>query len=169
MFASAKLAERAIGRFPVFSSALATALRTADYWMRVEARRQLLGFLVDDNHVDPARLLIDDLDVDGLVKEAAHVHAVNGLNSHGIRNVLVERARVLQGEAVLRDAVSAMGASAGRDALVEAALRQTSVDMAWLLSSPTLKQERRIELIRSVLVATTSLPFSPASRRWQRQ
>ncbi len=157
MFASAKLAERAISRFPVFSSALATALRTADYGVRAEARRQLLKLLVDDHHVDPARLLMDDLDVDGLVKEAAHVHAVNGLNSHGIRNVLVDRARVLQGEAALRDAVSAMGASAGGDALVEATLRQTPEDMAWLLSSPTLKQERRIELIRSVLAAATSL------------
>jgi len=156
MFASAKLAERGISTFPAFSSALATALRTADYEVRAEARRRLLGLLVDDRHVDPARLLIDDLDADGLVKEAAHVHAVNGLSSHGIRNILVERARVLQREAVLRDAVSAMGASAGGDALVEATLRQTPEDMAWLLSNPTLKQERRIELIRSVLAAANS-------------
>ncbi|MEB1609683.1 hypothetical protein VDQ74_07225 [Xanthomonas campestris pv. campestris] len=157
LFASAKLAEGAIGRFPVFSSALATALRTADYGVRAEARRQLLGLLVDDDHVDPARLLIDDLDVNGLVKEAAHVYVINGLSSHGIRSVLVERARVLQGEVVLRDAVSAMGASAGGDALVEATLRQTPEDMAWLLISPTLKHERRIKLIRSLLAAANSL------------
>ncbi|MBQ4853589.1 hypothetical protein IMW82_02710 [Rhodanobacter sp. B2A1Ga4] len=157
LFASAKLAEGTVGRFPVFSSALATALRTADDGVRAEARRRLLGLLVDDRHVDPARLLIDDLDVDDLVKEAAHVHAVNGLSSPGIRSVLVERARVLQAEAVLRDAVSGMSASAGRDALVEATLGQTPADMDWLLTSPALKQGRRIELIRSLLAAANSL------------
>jgi hypothetical protein len=157
MFASANLAERAIGTFPVFSTALATALRAADYGVRMNARRHLLGLLVEDHHIEPAQLLIDDLDADGLVKTAEHVHAINGLSSHRIRNALVERARVIQGEAVLRDAVSVMGTSAGGDALVEATLHQTSGDMAWLLSSPTLKHERRIELIRSLLAAANSL------------
>lgn len=157
LFASAALAEGAIGRFPVISSALAKALRTADDGVRAEARRQLLGLLVDDHHVDPARLLIEDLDADGLVNEAEHVLAVNGLRSPGIRNILVERARVLQSEAVLRDAVSAMEASAGGDALVEATLRQTPADMSWLLSSPTLKQGRRIKLVRSLLTTANAL------------
>jgi len=157
LFASASLAEGTIGRFPVFSFALAAALRTADDDVRAEARRRLLGLLVDDSHVEPARLLVNDLDADGLVKEAAHVHAVNGLNSAKIRAVLVERARALQAEAVLRDAVSGMGASAGGDALVEETLRQTPADMDWLLTSPALKRSRRIELIRSLIAAANSL------------
>ncbi len=151
LFASTTLAEGTVSKFPVCSSALASALRTADDGVRAEARRRLLGLLVDDHHVDPARLLIDDLDADGLVEETAHVNAVNGLSSPGIRSVLIERARALQAEAVLREAVSGMGASAGGDALVEATLHQTATDMDWLLSSPALTQRRRIQLIRSLL------------------
>ena len=109
LFASASLAEGTIGRFPIFASALAAALRTADVGVRAKARRRLLGLLVDDRHVEPARLLIGDLDTNGLIKEAAHVHAVNGLSSSEIRSVLVERARTLQADAALRDAVSVMG------------------------------------------------------------
>jgi hypothetical protein len=157
LFASASLAEGAVGRFPGFSLALAAALRTADEVVLAEARQRLLGLLVDDSHVEPARLLLNDLDADGLVKEAAHVHAVNGLSSADIRTVLVEQAQVLQAEAVLRDAVSGMGASAGRDALVEATLRHTPSDMDWVLTSPTLTHNRRIELIRSLVAAANSL------------
>ncbi|KWF15209.1 hypothetical protein WL82_28925 [Burkholderia ubonensis] len=153
LFASASLAEGTLGRFPVLSFALAAALRTADDGVRAEARRLLLGLLVDDTHVEAARLLVSDLDTDGLVKEAGHLNAVNGLSSAEIRGVLVERARALQADAVLRDAVSKMGASAGGDALVEATLRPTPADMYWLLTSPALKGSRRIELIRSLLVA----------------
>ncbi|KRG60217.1 hypothetical protein [Stenotrophomonas nitritireducens] len=156
LFASAKLAEEAIGRFPVFSSALTMALRTADDEVRAEARRQLLGLLVDDHHVDPARLLIHDLDFDGLIKEVTHIHAVNGLSSPGMRSVIIERVRALQAEVALRDAVIGMGASAGGDALVESMLRQTPADMNWLITSPMLKQGRRIELIRSLLATANS-------------
>ena len=157
LFASASLAEGTIGRFPIFASALAAALRTADVGVRAKARRRLLGLLVDDRHVEPARLLIGDLDTNGLIKEAAHVHAVNGLSSSEIRSVLVERARTLQADAALRDAVSVMGASAGGDALVEATLRQTPADLNWLLATRALKQDRRIELIRSLLAAAPPL------------
>lgn len=157
LFASAPLAEGTVGRFPVFSSALASALRTADEGVRAEARRRLLGLLVDDRHVEPARLLIDDLDADGLIKEAAHVNSVNGLSSPEIRGVLVARARVLQADTALREAVCSMGASAGGDALVEATLRQTPTDMDWLLTSAGLKPGRRVELIRSLLAAANPL------------
>lgn len=151
LFASAMLAEGCVSRFPVISSALASALRTADDGVRAEARCRLLGLLVEDHHADPAQLLIDDLDADDLVKETIHVNTVNGLRSPAIRSILVERARALRAEALLRDAVSGMGASAGGDALVEATLRQTATDMDWMLSSPALTQHRRIELIRSLL------------------
>lgn len=157
LFASASLAKGMVGRFPVLSSALAAALRTADDDVRAEARRRLLGLLVDDSHVEPARLLVNDLDADELVKEAAHIHAVNGLNSAEIRSVLVERARALQAEAILRDAVSGMSASAGGDALVEETLRQTPADMDWLLTSSALKRSRRIELIRFLMTAANPL------------
>lgn len=157
LFASALLAKEALEKFPVSSFALATALRTADDGVRAEARLLLLGLLIDDSHGDAARLLINDLDADDLVKEAAHLHAVNGLSSGEIRGILVERARVLQADAVLRDAVSKMGESAGGDALVEATLRQIPADMDWLLTSPTLQRSRRIELIRSLLGAANFL------------
>ncbi|MBW8468760.1 MAG: hypothetical protein K0M67_10900 [Thiobacillus sp.] len=157
LFASTSLAEGAVGRFPAFSISLAAALRTADDGVRAEARLLLLDLLVDDAHVEPARLLVEDLDTDSLVKEAKHVHAVNGLSSAEIRGVLVERARALQVEALLRDAVSEMGACAGGDALVEATLRQTPADMDWLLTSLALNRSRRIELIRSLLDAANSL------------
>lgn len=157
LLASASLAERIISRFPTFSSALASALRTADEGVRAEARQRLLGLLVEDAHIEPARLLVDDLDVDGLVEETLHVHAVNGLSSSEIRDVLIERSRVLHAESVLRDAVSDLDASAGGDALVEASLRQTSTDMEWVLSSPSLKRHRRTELVRFMLSAAEPL------------
>jgi hypothetical protein len=151
LFASASLAEGTVGRLPVFSSALAAALRTANDGVREEARRRLLGLLVDDRHVEPARLLINDLDAEGLIKEAAHVNAVNGLSSSEIRSVLVERARALQADAALREAVSEMGASVGGDALVEATLRQIPADLNWLLETRALKPVRQALLIRSLL------------------
>ena len=157
LFASESLAEETISVFPIFSSALAAALRTADDEVRAEARRRLLGLLIDDFHAEPARLLVDDLDAEGLVKEAVHVHAINGLRSPEIRTVLVQRARTIQAEAVLREVVSGMSTSVGGDALVEATLRHTSVDMDWLLNSPTLKLSRRIEMIRSLLASANSL------------
>ena len=157
LFASAPLAEETVGRFPVFSSALASALRIADEGVRAEARRRLLGLLVEDRHVEPARLLVDDLDLDGLIREAAHVHSANGLSSPEIRGVLVARGQALQADAALRDAVCAMGATAGRDALVEATLRQTSADMDWLLTTPSLEQGRRVKLIRSMLGSASPL------------
>ncbi|MER9291871.1 hypothetical protein NKI44_27120 [Mesorhizobium sp. M0614] len=157
LFASASLAQGTVGRFPVVSSALAAALRTTDDGVREKARKRLLGLLVDDRHVEPARLLINDLDAEGLIKEAAHVNTVNRLSSPEIRSVLVERARTLQANAALREAVSAMGASVGGDALVEATLRQTSADLEWLLGTAALKPPRRIELIRSLLTTATPL------------
>lgn len=157
LFASAAFAEKTIGKFPAISSALAAALRTADDSIRAEARRRLLGLLVEDFQVEPARLLIDDLDVNGLIKEAAHLHAVNGLSSPEIRGILVQRAQALQAEAVLREAVSVMGVSAGSDALVAATLRHTPADIDWLLTNPVLKQSRRIEFIRSLLAGADAL------------
>jgi len=156
LLASESFAERALGRFPNFSFPLADALRAADDSVRVEARRLLLGLLVEDSHAEAARVLIDELDVEALVEEAAHLHAVNGLGSAEIRAALVERAWTLQAETVLRDAACEMGASTGRDALVQATLRQSPADIKWLLSSPALKDRRRIELIRSLLAAANS-------------
>lgn len=157
LFASALLAKGAVGRFPVFSSALAAALRTADDGVRQEAKRRLLGLLVDDFHVEPARLLINDLDAEGLIKEAAHVNAVNQLSSSKIRSVLVERARELQVDTALREAVNAMDESVGGDALVEATLHQTPADLEWLLETAALKPMRRSKLIRSLLATATPL------------
>jgi len=157
LFASASLAEGTVGRFPVFSSALAAALRTADDGVREEARRRLLRLLVDDRHVEPARLLINDLDAEGLIKVAAHVNAVNRLSSSEIRRVLVERAQELQAEVALREAVSAMDASIGADALVEATMRQIPADLEWLLGTAALKPMQRSQLIRSLLATASTL------------
>jgi hypothetical protein len=157
LFASASLAEGAVGKFPVFSFSLAAALRSADEGVRAKARLVLLGLLVDDFHVEPARLLVNDLDAEGLIKEAGHVHAVNGLSSAEIRGVLVERAQALQAVAVLRDAVSEMNVSIGSNALVEATLRQTPADIDWLLTSHALKRSRQVELIRLLLAPANSL------------
>lgn len=156
LFASTSLAEGMLGRFPAFSFALAAALQTADDSTRAKAIQRLLGLLVDDSHVEPARLLIDDLDADELVTAATHVYAVNGLSSAEIRGVLVGRARKLQADAVLREAVSDIGTSAGAYALVKATLQHTAADMYWLLNSSTLKRRWRIELIRSLLATASS-------------
>ena len=156
LFASAVLADATIKRFPDLSFALTSALRTADESVRIEARLKLLGLLVDDCHVEPARLLVNDLDASALGEEAVHVNSVNGLRSPEIRGVLLDRARALQAEGLLRDAVSQSGSSIGGDALVEASLRHTPSDMAWVLTSPTLKSSRRMKLIRSMLAAADS-------------
>jgi hypothetical protein len=157
LFASVSLAQGTVGKFPDFSFPLAAALRTADDDVRAKARQLLLGLLVDDFHVEPVRLLVNDLDAKGLIKEAAHLHAVNGLSSAKIRGVLVERAQGLQALATLRDAVSEMPASSGSNALVEASLRQTPADMDWLLTCPALDRSRQIELIRLLLTGANSL------------
>jgi hypothetical protein len=157
LFASSPLAEGTVGRYPVFSTVLASALRTADEGVRTEARRRLLGLLVEDRHVEPARLLIDDLDIDGLITEAAHLNSVNRLSSSEIRSVLVARAQALQAETALRNAVCSMGASAGGDALIDATLRQTPADIEWLLSSSVLSSHRRGEMIRSLLSTANPL------------
>lgn len=151
LFASSNLAVGTVGRFPAFSTALAEALRTADDDMRLEARRRLLALLVDDRHVEPARLLIDDLNLEELLKEAAHVGTANQFASAGIRTVIVDRARILNAEQALRDAVSAMGAGAGANALVEATLHPTASDLGWIFSSHALDQKRRSELMRWLL------------------
>lgn len=156
LFSSASLAEGAVGQFPVISSSLAAALRTAGNGVRAEARRRLLGLLVDDSHVEAAQLLINDLDTDDLIKEAAHVHSVNGLSSAKIRVILVERARALHAEPVLREAVSGMRTGAGVDALVEATLHHTTADMEWILANSTLMHGRRIELVRSLIAASNA-------------
>jgi hypothetical protein len=155
LFASTSLAEGTLGRFPAISSALSAALQTADDGVRNEATRRLLGFLVDDFHAESARLLINDLDVEGLIKEAAHVNSVNRFSSAEIRSILLERARELEADKALRDAVSAMEDSMGGAAIVEATLRQTAADLEWLFETPTLKPMRREKLIRSLLSAAT--------------
>lgn len=153
LFASPSLAAGTVGRFPAFSGALAEALRGADDGVRHEARRRLLGLLVDDRHVEPARILIEDLDLDGLLKEAAHVGSVNQFESAGIRTVIVDRARVLQSESALRDAVIAMDTGAGGNALVQSTLRPTATDFGWVFNSRALDQRRRSELMRWLLNA----------------
>lgn len=156
LFASSSLAAETVGKFPISSQALAAALRIADGDTLDKAKRKLLSLLVDDFHAEPARLLINDLDTNDLIKEAEHVYTVNALSSPEIRDLLVERARILQADVVLRDAVSQMGGSAGSNALVESTLRQTAEDMDWLLKSPTLKRGRRIALVRSLLTAANA-------------
>ena len=155
LFASTSLAEGTLGRFPAISSALSAALQTADDGVRNEATRRLLNFLVDDFHAESARLLINDLDVEGLIKEAAHVNSVNRFSSAEIRSILLERARELEADKALRDAVNAMEESTGGAAIVEATLRQTAADLEWLFGTPTLKPMRRDKLIRSLLLAAT--------------
>lgn len=131
LFASESLATVTVGNLPVFSTLLAAALQISDDEARAKARELLIGLLVDDFHVEPARLLINDLDIEGLIKEAAHLHAVNGLRSAEIQGVLVERAQALQAVDLLRDAVSNMAPTVGSNALVEATLRQTPADVDW--------------------------------------
>lgn len=157
LFASSQLAKGTVGSLPVFSSALAGALRTAEYGVREEARRRLLGLLVDDFQAEPAQLLINDLDAEDLIKEAAHLNTVNRLSSSEIRSILVERARELQADTALREAVNAMDQSTGADALVESTLRQIPADLEWLLASAALKPMRRVKLIRSLLATATPL------------
>lgn len=157
LFASAPLAEGTVGRFPVFSKALAAALIPADADVRAEARRRLLRLLVDDHHVEPARLLIADLDADELIREATHVHEINRLKAPGLRDVLLERARLLHAEPLLRDAVSAMGAGPGTDALVDATLHATADDVEWVLATRSVDEARRIDLLRRLMASASAL------------
>lgn len=155
LFASPKLAVETVGRFPTFSTALAEALLSADHDKRLEARRRLLPLLVDDRHVEPARLLIDDLDLEALLKQVAHIGKANHFASANIRKVIVDRARALNAEPVLRDVVSAMGVGAGGDALVKATLHPTASDLSWIFSSQALDQKHRSELMRWLITSAT--------------
>ena len=152
LFASSNLAGGTLGRFPDFSTVLAQALRSVDHEKRIEARRRLLALLIDDFHVEPAKLMIDDLNVEELLKEAAHLASANQFASSKIRAVIADRAHDLNAKPALRDAVSVIDTGAGGKALVEATLQPTALDLDWIFSSQALDQKRRSELLRWMIV-----------------
>lgn len=157
LFASPDLAKSSIGKYPIISSALAAALSSADIEVLGEAKRKLLGLLIDDQHVEPARLLIDELDASDLAEEAVRLNLINGLSSAGMRALLVERAWVLHAEDVLRDAVIGRnGETTGGSELIKATFRHSLQDIEWVLTSTYLEATRRAELVRSLLATANS-------------
>lgn len=157
---SSSLAQGLLESFPRFSIPLASALRSVNDGVLAEARRRLLGLLVDDSHVEPARVFIDDLDSDDLIKETLYLHSVNGLKSTKIRDVLVERSKELGAVVLLREAVGALSAGTGRDIFIEATLDHTPDDMQWILRSHSLTDSRRVDLIRAQIEEASATEIS---------
>ncbi len=147
------LAAEVIGGLANSSAIIENAIRLSSGRVREKARQRLLPLLVEGSQFGAVRLLVDDLDAEALVAAAVYVHSIGRLRSAEIREMLIERARALQADIDLREAIVEAGSGAGGDLLVEASLQQTAEDLEWVLSTPALSQYRRIELIHSLLSA----------------
>jgi hypothetical protein len=147
MLASPTLAESGLRRYPAFSTSIAEALKHADAHVRDEARRRLLRLLVEDEHVDPARILIADLDETQLIAEARHLYEANRLGSEHMREVVVERAREANAVEEVREAVVAFGEEVGVDEMVALMVHPNAADFAWTLATSQLSFERRLALV----------------------
>lgn len=160
LFASPKLAKRALSDYPGIASALAEVLDQADIDNRIEARHHLLRFLVTDQHADLARILFADLDSAGLISEAYHLFETNRLGSESMRMAIVEHARKVNAVEEVREAVAAFGDGAGVDAILASMLRTTVADLAWVLTTHHLSLEQRLKLVRRLVRQASADDFS---------
>lgn len=147
------LAGEVIGRLADSPAIMENAIRLSSGRVREKARQRLFPVLVENSQFEAVRLLLDDLDSEALVAAAVYIHSIGRLRSGEMREILIERARALQADIELRDAIVEAGSGAGGDLLVEASLQQTTEDLEWVLSSPALPQCRRTELIHCLLSA----------------
>lgn len=147
VMASPPLMEGVLTSYPEFSTSLGVALAGADDVRRTEAGRRMLRFLVDDSHVDLAGVLFANLDTLALAEEVRHLHAVNRLESSGLRDLIIRSAEVTGGLDDIREAAVALGDDDGAAALVDALVKPNAYDLRWLLLAGRLSAPRRHSML----------------------
>ena len=160
LFSSATLAEKGLSRFPDFSIALARALRGADSRARDEAHRRLLRLLVDEQHVEPARILIATLNNKELISQTEYLFHANQLAAAGIRTVIVNRAYAVNAAWDLRSAVVSLGTCEGVDAMVEALITPSVADLDWLLDVAGVDDRLRSKIVLNLVRSASPIQLS---------
>lgn len=153
------LAEVSLTRYVALSVRLATALAEASSETCDDAKRRLLRLLVDDRQADAARVLIADLNSSELLAEAKHLSASNGLAAETLHASLADRARAIGAVAELRDTIAGLPDSRGTGALLLRLISPVQDDLQWLLETPALADERRLDFLRSVMRSASAAQF----------
>lgn len=153
------LAEVSLTRYAVLSNRLAIALAEASPETRDDARRRLLRLLVDDRQADAAQILIAGLNCSELLAEAKHLSVANGLAAESLHAPLADRAQEIGAVAELRDTVAGLSESHGADALLLRLVSPVRDDLHWLLETPTLADERRLDFLRRVMRSASADQF----------
>ncbi|BCG86886.1 hypothetical protein MesoLj113c_29960 [Mesorhizobium sp. 113-3-9] len=148
---SPSVAEVSLSRFPELSAPLAMALATAPLQLQFDAQRQLLHLLVEDNHADAARLLIANLDREGLIAEVRLLHAANALAAASLHIAIADRASTIGVTSELCDAVAKLPVGPGPDALLYRLIGKDLDGLAWLLDTTVIADQRRVGMVSSVL------------------
>lgn len=152
---SPSLAAATLPRFPAYASQIAAALGEAPADIRQDAKRHLLRFLVEDQHVEAASSLISELDREELLAEVKLLAGANGLKAEGFHRPLAARAASLGIVPELRETVAALPAGGGTDAFLLMLISATADDVNWLLGTAALSDDRRLKLLRGVFDSMT--------------
>lgn len=147
VMASPPLMESVLTSYPEFSGSLSIAIEG----VRAEAQRLMLRLVVDDRHIDLARVLFADLDTSMLAQEVRHLHEANGLAAAGLRDLIVQRAEQAGGIIEVRDAAAEFGEDTGAAALVQMLIKPNSEDIRWLLFAPQVSAARRFAMIADLV------------------
>ncbi|SDC45789.1 hypothetical protein SAMN05444679_103119 [Variovorax sp. CF079] len=157
---SPSFAATAVDRDARLLEKLAQACSSATQEIRDEARRRLLRLLVDDMHGAAARELFLDFDEELLMNETRLLHEANGLSSDRLRMLLVERARAIGSVPALRELCVTLTPTLGRDSLLRTLIRPCHDDLEWVLRTPLLPEEGRLDILRKLLGSATDAQFS---------
>ena len=144
---SDSLAKRIVGNPHLLDRVRATILDLKPHLL-VEVREKLLPLLVEERQLSLAGPFIAALDLNDLMDEVRHLNEATSLAVPGFTNLLVDRARELDGVGLLRDLLLELSRSDGRDRTLFATLTPSHEDVSWLLD------EHRIpgDLVRMWLV-----------------
>lgn len=151
VLASPLMIENVLTHFPGLFSLLRVAIEGTGEVKRIEAGRRMLEFLVDERHVDLARVVFAGLDGPALVDEVKYLHEVNGLESPGLRELIVTYAGQKKCASLVRSAAAELGEGNEASALVDALVNPNADDLGWLLSAQQLGATRRLAMIASLV------------------
>ena len=140
---------RRIADAPHLLDHVRAAIPDLDPHLLVEVRDRLLPLLVEERQLSLAGPFIGTLDLDGLMDEVRHLHAVTGLAVAGFVDPIVERARALDGIGSLRGLLLELPRGDGRDQTLFATLTPSPADASWLLGEAGVPDS----LVRTWLVA----------------
>jgi hypothetical protein len=152
---SPALAEATLPLYPTLSLRLADALGEAPVEIRTEAKRRLLRLLIDEQHADAARSLIADLSYDELLAETRLLATANDFAAESLRGQLIDRTRIIEASAGVRDTVASFPASRGTDAMLHRLVAPVREDVQWILETHLLVGERPLGLLRQLLQAAS--------------